>query len=340
MRVVSTLGSHCALQVLKGAKDEGFRTLLVTQRAREGLYRRFGFIDEFVVVERFRDVLLQDNLGVLKRRKAIMIPHGTFISDLGVDAVEKELDVPIFGNRMILRWEADRGLKGKLIEAAGLSSPKTFDSPEDIDRTVIAKQHGAKGGLGYFLASDAKTFAANRKRQEKCGALAKGAPLYIQEFVLGVPVYLQFFYSSLRNEVELLGIDRRYETTADALGRLPAGLTHDIIPSYMVVGNFPMVLRESLLDEVYKMGERFVEAAKKLVPPGMIGPFCIEGVYRGDGKFVTFEFSARIVAGTNLYIQGSPYSAMLGDKPVSTGRRIAMEIKAGLEERRISELLT
>ena len=340
MRAISTLGSHCALQVLKGAKDEGFRTLLVTKRAREGFYRRFGFIDEFVLVERFRDVLLQDNLAVLRRRKAIMIPHGTFISELGVDAVEDELDAPVFGNRMILRWEADRKLKQKLIDAAGLSSPKAFANPEDIDRPVIAKQHGAKGGEGYFLARDPKSFAMNRKKQEKRGVLAKGARLYIQEYVVGVPVYLQFFYSALRNEVELLGIDRRYETTADALGRLPAGIADDALPSYMVVGNFPMVLRESLLDEVYKMGERFVDAAKKLVPPGMIGPFCIEGVYRGDGRFVTFEFSARIVAGTNLYIQGSPYSALLGDKPVSMGRRIAMEIKEGLKERRVGELLT
>ena len=204
---------------------------------------------------------------------------------------------------------------------------------------MIVKQHGAKGGHGYFLAEDAKSFAANRKKQERSGALVKGTPLYIQEYVLGVPVYFQFFYSALKDEVELLGIDRRYETTADALGRLP-GEAREVIPSYMVVGNFPMVLRESLLDEVYKMGERFVEAARRLVPPGMIGPFCIEGVYRGDGQFVTFEFSARIVAGTNLYVQGSPYSALLGDKPVSMGRRIAMEIKAGLEERRIDELLS
>ena len=339
MRAVSTLGSHSALQVLKGAKDEGFRTLLVTLKARESLYRRFGFIDEFVVVRRFRDILLRDNLAALKRRNAIMIPHGTLISDVGVDAIEGRFDVPVFGNRKMLRWEADRELKGRLIKEAGLTSPKTFRTPEEIDRLVIVKQHGAKGGRGYFLAEDAKSFAANRKKQERGGALMKGTPLYIQEYVLGVPVYFQFFYSALKDEVELLGIDRRYETTADALGRLPAE-TRGIIPSYMVVGNFPMVIRESLLDEVYKMGERFVEAARRLVPPGMIGPFCIEGVYRGDGRFVTFEFSARIVAGTNLYVQGSPYSALFGGGPVSMGRRIAMEIKEGIRERRLDELLT
>ena len=312
----------------------------MTRRDREGFYRRFRFIDEFVVVEKFGDVLQWRNLAILNRRRAVMIPHGTFISELGVDAVEDRLTVPVFGNRRMLRWEADRDLKERLVREAGLTSPRNFESPEEIDGLVIAKQHGAKGGRGYFLATDPKSFAVNRRKQEKTGAISKGARLYIQEYVIGVPVYFQFFYSALEDQVELLGIDRRYETTADALGRLPAGTTRDIDPSYVVVGNFPMVLRESLLDDAYRMGDRFVEAAKRLVPPGMIGPFCIEGVYRGEGQFVTFEFSARIVAGTNLYVQGSPYSSLYWDAPVSMGRRISMEIREGMKKKRMDELLT
>ena len=221
----------------------------MTRRDREGFYRRFRFIDEFVVVEKFGDVLQRRNLAILNRRRAVMIPHGTFISELGVDAVEDRLTVPVFGNRRMLRWEADRDLKERLVREAGLTSPRNFESPEEIDGLVIAKQHGAKGGRGYFLATDPKSFAANRRKQEKTGAISKGARLYIQEYVVGVPVYFQFFYSALEDQVELLGIDRRYETTADALGRLPAGRTRDIDPSYVVVGNFPMVLRESLLDD-------------------------------------------------------------------------------------------
>jgi len=31
-KIIGTLGSHCSLQVLKGAKDEGFETLLITQK--------------------------------------------------------------------------------------------------------------------------------------------------------------------------------------------------------------------------------------------------------------------------------------------------------------------
>ena len=42
------------------------------------------------------------------------------------------------------------------------------------------------------------------------------------------------------------------------------------------------------------------------------------------------EISARIVAGTNLFIDGSPYSYLNYDEPMSTGRRIAREIKNAL----------
>ena len=37
--VISTLGSHCSLQVLKGAKDEGFKTLLICEKKRGSLYK-------------------------------------------------------------------------------------------------------------------------------------------------------------------------------------------------------------------------------------------------------------------------------------------------------------
>ncbi|HEX5358842.1 MAG TPA: DUF1297 domain-containing protein, partial [Candidatus Nitrosotalea sp.] len=57
-------------------------------------------------------------------------------------------------------------------------------------------------------------------------------------------------------------------------------------------------------------------------------------------KFTTFEFSARIVAGTNLYIEGSPYSALLYNEPMSMGRRIAREIKNASSKNSLSKIVT
>ena len=79
---------------------------------------------------------------------------------------------------------------------------------------------------------------------------------------------------------------------------------------------------------------------ERLVPPGMPGPFCLEGVYDSKGKFTTFEFSARIVAGTNLYLDGSPYSGLLYDEPMSMGRRIAREVKIAKKKGKMNKVVT
>jgi 5-formaminoimidazole-4-carboxamide-1-(beta)-D-ribofuranosyl 5'-monophosphate synthetase len=337
---IATLGSHCALQVLKGAKDEGFPTLLVCQRKRESLYRRFGFIDEYLFVDSFSEVTGKENLSVLKDRHAVIIPHGTLVSEVGAERVLNDFDVPIFGSRKMLLWESDRELKERLMRESGLRTPKAFSSPEDIDRLVIVKLHGARGGQGYFLADSPMSYEENLRNLRKSGKVEMNVPLYIQEYVIGTPVYFEFFHSVLSGELEFHSIDRRYETTVDGFGRVPASMQGSLQPSYVVVGNSPLVLRESLLEQVFKMGEEFVSASARLVPPGMIGPFCIEGVYDENSEFVAFEFSARIVAGTNLYTQGSPYTVFLFDKPMSMGRRIAVEIKEAAETGSLAKVTT
>src|SRR5581483_4096230 len=111
---IATLGSHCSLQVLKGAKDEGFKTLLVSERRRLGLYRRFDFIDEILEVDSFSEIMGDRCRRRLKQSNAVLIPHGTLISQMKSDEIEK-IDTPILGNKWILRWEADRDMKEKLM---------------------------------------------------------------------------------------------------------------------------------------------------------------------------------------------------------------------------------
>lgn len=341
INTIATLGSHCALQVLKGAKDEGFRTLLVCEKKRISLYKRFPFIDDMVVVDSFREILEKRVQGRLAG--AAVVPHGTLISQMSSDEIEG-IGLPMFGNRWILRWEADREMKQRLMEEAGLRTPAPVKSKHDINGLCIVKLHGAAGGRGYYLAWNRESFEEGAKRLVEQNMIKGEQDLYIQEFVRGVTAYLQYFYSPVTETLELLGVDRRYESDIDGLGRIPARqqLGAGGEPSYTVVGNLPLVLRESLLDEVYRMGESFVQAAERLVKPGMPGPFCLEGVYDSAGKFTTFEFSARIVAGTNLYVDGSPYSGLLygRDDPMSMGRRIAREVKVAKRRGRLGDVLT
>jgi 5-formaminoimidazole-4-carboxamide-1-(beta)-D-ribofuranosyl 5'-monophosphate synthetase len=341
MTSIATLGSHCALQVLKGARDEGFKTILVCEKKREKLYRRFQFIDEFVLVDSFKEIMDQRCSAILEKNNAVIIPHGTLIAQMSSSEIES-IKTPIFGNKWILRWESDRNMKEKLMVESKLKIPRSLHGPSDIYGLTIAKRHGAAGGKGYFLTTNEEDYIKKRDKLVREGIIKGDQDLYLQEYALGVSAYLQYFHSELTGQLEFFGVDRRYESDIDGLGRIPAQeqIDVDLIPSFNVVGNSPLVLRESLLEDVYSMGERFVEAAKRLVAPGMTGPFCLEGVYDENGKFTTFEFSARIVAGTNLYVDGSPYSSLIYDEPMSMGRRISREIKNADSKNSLSKIVT
>jgi len=341
LTAIATLGSHCALQVLKGAKDEGLKTILVCEKKREKLYKRFPFIDELIMVDSFVEVLDQKCQQTLEQNDAIVIPHGTLIAQMSSEQIES-IKAPIFGNKWILRWESDREMKEKLMREAKLPIPKKVKSPNEINTLVIVKRQGAAGGKGYFIASNEEEY--NKKRNELIsqGIISKDETLYIQEYATGVLAYLQFFYSPLKEELEFFGADQRHESDIEGLARIPAEqqLKSNKVSSFNVIGNSPLVLRESLLDEVYTMGENFVEAAKRLVAPGMNGPFCIEGVYDENARFTSFEFSARIVAGTNIYMDGSPYYSLLYNEPMSMGKRIAREVKNANESNQLDKIIT
>jgi len=63
-------------------------------------------------------------------------------------------------------------------------------------------------------------------------------------------------------------------------------------------------------------------------------------VYDADANFKTFEFSVRIVAGTNIFMEGSPYTSLLYDEPMSMGRRISREIKEADSKNQLDKVVT
>ena len=155
-------------------------------------------------------------------------------------------------------------------------------------------------------------------------------------------LFIHYFYSSLTDEIEIMGCDIRYESNVDSLGRISARdqiVLPKIDPSYVIVGNIPVTVRESFLPRLIEMGESVVEASKKLAPPGLFGPFCLETILTPEEEIFVFEISARIVAGTNPYVEGSPYTWMKYNKPMSTGRRIAMEIKNAIKMKQLKKIL-
>jgi 5-formaminoimidazole-4-carboxamide-1-(beta)-D-ribofuranosyl 5'-monophosphate synthetase len=237
-------------------------------------------------------------------------------------------------------WESDRNKERLWLEGAGLTMPMEIKNPRNITKPVIVKYHGAKGGKGFFIA---KTYEEFKKRVDESKSYT------IQEFVMGTRYYIHFFYSPIRKDayklskgsLQLLSMDRRDETTIDEVQRLGSIQELEelgIHPTFVVTGNIPIVMRESLLSKVFKMGEEVVEKSIELFG-GVIGSFCLETVVTENLEFKVFEISARIVAGTNPYVSGSPYSELI-QPDLSTGRRIAQEIKYGAEKNLLNEIIS
>lgn len=337
---VATICSHSSLQIFHGARQEGFKTLGICIGQPPKFYDAFPLAkpDKFVCIESYKALL--DYADEITNENAIIIPHGSLVEYLGIEKFES-LAVPTFGNRRVLAWESDREMERDWLLRAGVNVPMRFERADDIDRPVIVKYHGAKGGRGFFIAKNKDEF------QSKMGAQQQ--KYTIQEFILGTRYYLHFFYSPIKNggyklkkgTLDMLGIDRRVESNADEIFRI--GSMNElaeagIYPSFVVTGNLPLVLRESLLPRAFELGERVVETSIELFG-GMLGPFSLETIVTDDLEFKVFEISARIVAGTNLYIGGSPYSDLI-ERDLSNGRRIAQEIKLARDHELMQEIIS
>jgi 5-formaminoimidazole-4-carboxamide-1-(beta)-D-ribofuranosyl 5'-monophosphate synthetase len=335
---VTTLCSHSSLQIFHGARAEGLPTIGICVGSPPKFYDAFPLArpDQFLSVPSVKE--LPTLVDRLRAEGAVLIPHGSFVEYLGADAFAS-LDVPVFGNRAVLGWESDRRKERDWLESAGVSMPKLYEDPGEVTGPVIVKYYGAKGGKGFYLA----------KNREALLEFRPTGPHVIQEYVLGTRYYMHFFYSPIaergyrlsHGSLELLGMDRRDEANIDELYKLGAQeelLKAGIRPTFVVTGNVPVVLRESLLPKAFDVAARIIERSIELFG-GMVGPFCIEGIMTEDLEYKVFEISTRIVAGTNLFISGSPYSDLL-EPGLSTGRRIAREIRHAQAEGRLAEVLS
>lgn len=336
---IATVCSHSSLQIFDGARKEGFRTLGICVGKPPKFYDAFPKAkpDEYLIVDSYADIM--NKVEELREKNVIIVPHGSFVAYLGTERFA-EMAVPTFGNRDVLEWESDRDKEREWLLGAGIHMPGKIDDPRDISGPVMVKYHGAKGGKGFFVAKTYEEFEELVDKTQK---------YTIQEFITGTRYYLHYFYSPIRDEgytlskgsLELLSMDRRVESNADEIFRLgsPKELIEaEIRPTYVVTGNMPLVARESLLPLIFSLGERVVEESLGLFG-GMIGAFCLETVFTDELEIKVFEISARIVAGTNLYITGSPYSDLI-EENMSTGKRIAREIKMAVKAGKLEEIIS
>ncbi len=346
---VAVLASHSALDVLDGAKGEGLRTIAVARRGRERAYREFPVVDRLVVLDDYADIVDERVTSDLRSEGSVFVPNRSFAVYVGYENIERRFPVSVFGNRYLLRWEERVGPANyyRLLDEGGIRRPRTYSSPEEVDGPVIVKLPEAARRVerGFFIARDGGDLMEKARRLAEHGLIRMEdlASASIEELVVGAHFNLNFFYSPLRGRLELHSIDRRIQSNLDGVYRLPARDQLDLDPDvrYVEVGHEPATMRESLLEKAFDIGHRFLEAARRLVPPGVIGPFTLQVMVTPELDLVVFDVAPRIGGGTNAYMGvGGQYSALYFRHPVSMGRRIAMEIREAAESGRLSEVVT
>lgn len=356
---IAVLGSHSALDVCRGAKDLGFKTLVVVQKGRDKTYSKYyktqgdlGIVDEVIELDKFSDILNENIQQELIKRNAIFVPHRSFevyINDY--DAIENKFKVPIFGNKFLLKTE-ERGVKPNqydLLDKANIRYPKQFKDPKDIDRLVIVKVLEKERGFerAFFFAKSYDDFKVGVTHGLGLGRFTEEQikNAVIEEFIVGVQVNFNFFYSPINNRLELIGTDTRRQTNIEGLTKLPSIFEKEVMEKievkYEEAGHIAVTVLESLLEDAFAIGERFVKASQELISPGVIGPFGLQTVITAGPpkkEIIVFDVSPRMPGSPGIF--ATPYSNYLFGENLSMGKRVAMEIKQAVQEGRLDKVLT
>jgi len=341
---VGTLGGHSALEIALGAKMQGLKAVVVCQKGREKTYTEYyaDLFDEVILVDKFRDLTTKAVIKKLQALNTVMVQSRYFWVYCDHEAIEKNFPVPIFGRRGLVKREERNVPRNQyyLMDKAGIRRPKIYQDPRKINRLVLVKAAEATRTYerAFFLATSYKDYQNQALQLIKEGKITKSGlkQAVIEEFILGVSVNFNFFYSPLKKRLELLGTDTRRATNINGLVNLPANEQLEILkylrPQYVEAGHMAVTVKESVLEQAFTSGEKLVKVLQQEFPPGIIGPFALQTIYvPGPPKedLVTFDLSLRMPGSPGII--ATPYSNYLFGRPVSLGERIAMEIRTAIE---------
>jgi len=355
---IGVLGGHSGLDVCRGAKKHGFKTIAICQKGREKTYTKYyktrdkkGCIDETIALDKFADITKPKVQEELRDRNTIFIHNRYFWVYFDFTDIEKNFKVPIFGTRGMLKLEERDVPKNQyyLLEKAGIRFPKILESPKDIDRLVIVKVNEAIRGYerAFFYATSFNDYKKKSEELLKKKLITKDAldKSVIEEYVVGAQINFNYFYSILDDELEIMGTDTRRQTNLDGLIRLPANEQLEVLkylePKIIETGHIAATTKESIIEKIFNLGEKFVKTTQKECPPGIIGPFALQGAIaadKGKEEMVVFDVSMRI-PGSPL-TRFTPHSGYLYGDSISYGERISMEIKKAININKLKEIVT
>jgi 5-formaminoimidazole-4-carboxamide-1-(beta)-D-ribofuranosyl 5'-monophosphate synthetase len=275
---IGVLGSHSALEIASGAKQEGFQTVVVCQNGREKTYARYyrNIFDKFIFLDKFSDITNPETVKELTDLNTVFVPNRSFSVYAGYEAIEQKFAVPLMGNRYLLKTEERNAPKNQLwlLKEAGIKIPRAFKSPKEIDCPVIVKvaEKGRTIERAFFYASTPEEYEREAQKRIKAGIITREAlnQSVIEEYVIGAKFNANYFWSPLTDEIDLLGFDRRIQTDLDGVLDLPAKeqLELNISTQNIEIGHMGVTMRESQLEKIFEAAEKWVQHLQKRVPAG------------------------------------------------------------------------
>ena len=375
---IGALGGHSALDVCRGAKKHGFKTVVVCQKGREKTYAKYyktrdgkGCIDEVILVDKFSDIVNEDVQEKLCALNTLFVHNRYFwVYFKDYSQIENKFRVPILGSRDMVRLEERDQPKNQyyLLEQAGIKTPKIirkggenlsddenhkrlnefFKNAKGKPLLVKANEATRSYERAFFVITNTNEYAEKSGQMIKAGITTRENVnnATIEEFIIGAQVNFNYFYSSLTGELELMGTDTRRQTSLDGFLRLDAKVQTELLdggykPSMIETGHITCTVKESIVEKAFEAGEKFVAATQKEHAPGIIGAFALQGAIaaeHGKEEIVIFDVSMRIPGSPGTPF--TPYSSYLYGESISYGERIAMEVKEAVKEEKLEKILS
>jgi 5-formaminoimidazole-4-carboxamide-1-(beta)-D-ribofuranosyl 5'-monophosphate synthetase len=359
---IGVLGSHSALELGMSARAMGVQTVVIVQEGRDEIYSvdHSHLYNHVIKVKMFKDILNPEVQGKLRSLNTIFVPNRSFSVYVGYDGIENHFEIPMYGNRFMLRCEDRQDEKGQyyLLQRAGIRVPKEFKSPEEISRLSIVKVQRADNPLerAFFYPDSPQEYYKKVREYKEKGLLNEEVleKARIEEYVLGSRFNANFHryaLSDIYGELDLVGLSDRRQINLQGFLNLPAReqLKLDVPVTNEEIGHYGLTIRESKQPLLWDAAKKFVKIAEEDYTPGIIGLFGLQGAiaYNPEDRrlleFVVFDLSPRIPGDPAV----GPTSPEMRNLSLKHGIRIedpldltVMEIQRAAKDNRLEDVVT
>jgi 5-formaminoimidazole-4-carboxamide-1-(beta)-D-ribofuranosyl 5'-monophosphate synthetase len=204
MPTIVIFGSHSALETGLASKKMGLKNIVVVKknRKRQYLEEHSHLFDEIIVIDKWDEMVSEEVQQGLLERQGLVIPNRSMFVYLGADLIENKFELPIYGNRAMLKSEDRTTNEKEYIDQYGLLKQSKIRAPREIsldnldiigiDKEIpvaLVKVQQADNPLerAFFYITSEKEYYEQSKAMKAKGLISDKtlSEARIEEFIIG-----------------------------------------------------------------------------------------------------------------------------------------------------------